>query len=153
MLTALASRIAPRLLWKYRVRKWGAQSGEQELTLLPRQCHRSKLSIDGGASLGTYTMHRLCYSKGCMAFEVRPRQAEALRTLFQGAPVVVEAVGLSSRDGVAELRMTVDDLGRSTLHADNELDAVGTVETIHVPIRTLDSYHLSNVGFIKIDVE
>lgn len=88
-----------------------------------------------------------------MAFEARPQQAEALRTLFHGSPVVVEAVGLSSRDGIAELRMTVDDLGRSTLHTDNTLDAVGTIETLRVPIRTLDSYNLSNVGFIKIDVE
>ena len=153
MLTALASRIAPRLLWKYRVRKWGVESGERELTLLPRLCDRSKLSIDVGASLGTYTMHLLCYSRACMAFEVRPQQAEALRALFEGSPVAVEAVGLSSRDGVAELRMTVDELGRSTLHADNALDAAGKVEAIRVPVRTLDSYDLSNVGFIKIDVE
>ncbi len=121
--------------------------------MLPQLCHRSKVSIDVGASLGTYTMHLLCYSKGCMAFEVRPQQAEALRTLFRGSPVVVEAVGLSNRDGIAELRMTVDDLGRSTLHRDNTLESVGTIETIRVPIRTLDSYDLSNVGFIKIDVE
>ncbi len=153
MLTALAARIAPRLLWRYRIRKWGALSGERELTLLPRLCDRSKLSIDVGASLGTYTMHLLCYSKGCMAFEARPQQAEALRTLFQGSPVVVEAVGLSNRDGIAELRMTVDDLGRSTLHVENALEAVGGIETIRVPIRTLDSYNLSSVGFIKIDVE
>jgi FkbM family methyltransferase len=153
MLSALAARIAPRLLWRYRVRKWGVQSEERELALLPRLCHASKVSVDVGASLGTYTMHLLCYSKACIAFEVRPRQAEALRTLFDGSPVSVEAVGLSSRDGEAELRITVDDLGRSTLHTANALDAVGAIETIRVPIRTLDSYRLTNVGFMKIDVE
>ena len=40
--------------------------------------------------------------------------------------------------------------------ADSNLSALqsgGVVETVKVPMRTLDSYQLSNVGFIKIDVE
>ena len=153
MWSAIAARVAPRLLWKYRVRKWGVASEEPEIALLPSLCQRSKLSIDIGASLGTYTMHMLCYSKGCWAFEVRPQQAAALRVLFEGSPVTVEAVGASSCNGVAELRMATDDLGRSTVHTENTLDAVGAVETLRVALRTLDSYNLSNVGFIKIDVE
>src|SRR5688572_30103102 len=99
MLSGIAARLVPRLLWKYRVRKWRVESEERELALLPSLCDPSKLSIDIGASLGTYTMHMLCYSKGCWAFEVRPDQAAALRTLFKGSPVTVEGVGLSSRDG------------------------------------------------------
>lgn len=153
MWSAITARVPHRLLWKYRVRKWGVDSDERELALLPTLCQRSKLSIDIGASLGTYTMHMLCYSKGCWAFEVRPQQAAALRELFKGSPVTVEAVGVSSSNGVADLRVATGDLGRSTVHTENPLDVVGVVETIRIPLRTLDSYNLSNVGFIKIDVE
>src|SRR5215207_9905017 len=102
MLSTIAARLAPRLLWKYRVRTWGLESGEPELSLLASLCHRSKLSIDIGASLGVYTMHMLCYSKGCWAFEARPQQAGELRTLFKGSPVTIEAVAVSSHNGCAE---------------------------------------------------
>ena len=39
------------------------------------------------------------------------------------------------------------------MHTENPLSTGDTVETIRVPLRTLDSYNLSNIGFIKIDVE
>jgi FkbM family methyltransferase len=72
-----------------------------------------------------------------------------------GLSIRVEAVALSDEEGEARLRMLVDDLGRSTVESGNVLaDEDGSrVSDSWVPKRRLDDYGLSDVGFIKIDVE
>lgn len=153
LIAGILNRVAPRLLWRLRVRRWNVQQTEPEMALLPQVCDRRRISVDVGASLGTYTMHLLCYSKACHAFEARPQQAAALAQLFAGSAVSVEAVALSDRPGTAELRMTPNDLGRSTIHGENPLAGMRDVQVVSVPTRTLDSYGLRDVAFVKIDVE
>lgn len=130
---------------------------EIELKFLPYLTDRTKTSIDVGAAAGIFSAHLLPVSRNCVAFEPRPAQAAELRAMFAsvGAPVRVEPVALSDHSGTVTLRILVEDIGRSTIEADNALkDEDGSERTeIDVPVRRLDDYEFDSVGFIKIDVE
>jgi hypothetical protein len=66
----------------------------------------------------------------------------------------VEAVALSDHTGDAQLRVLVDDTGRSSIEKANPIEQLGVVEVLTVPTRRLDDYHaIEPVGCIKIDVE
>jgi FkbM family methyltransferase len=113
--------------------------------------------VDIGAADGIYSVHLLPVSRDCVAFEPQPAQAADLAAMFKatGAPVRVERVALSDHSGTATLRILVKDLGRSTIENDNRLDDEdGSARSeFQVAMRSLDDYGLSQVGFIKIDVE
>jgi FkbM family methyltransferase len=134
-----------------RVRRWNIGYPDPELRLLPRFCKQT--SVDVGASLGLYTMHMLGYASEVWAFEPRPAQAAQLRSsLGADRRLHIEAVALSDRMGTGRFRACPADAGRSTLEAANPLSGLA-VDEIIVPVRTLDSYQLVDVGCIKIDVE
>ena len=148
--------VAPNYVWRLRAKKWlDSANQEPELTLLPSLCDPGRYSVDVGASMGLYTMHLLGYSAGCVSFEPRSTHAAELRRIFANSrpPVRVEQVGLSDRAGVASMRVVDSDLGRSTIEPANRLEDGDRIHTEEVPIRTLDSFELPAVGFIKIDVE
>jgi len=150
----VARRFAPRLLWRYRVRKWHIAPPEQEVMLLPRLTDRRKLSIDVGAARGDYTAHLIPLSRRVVAFEPTPRFAEALRQQFSDtALVTIEQVALSDRSGFLNMRVPKDSLWRATIDDQNTLAYSTEVETISVAVRALDEYGFRDVGFLKIDVE
>jgi len=149
----LGARLAPRLVWRHRVRSWPIRTGEPESHLLPQLAHRSKLSIDVGAARGNYTAQLVPLSRRVIAFEPVPYFADALRELFADTSVVqIEQVALSDQSGSREMRVT-NDLYRSAIESGNELRHSASVETIPVRVSSLDEYSLHNVGFVKIDVE
>jgi FkbM family methyltransferase len=144
---------APRLLWRLRARSWQTPNQEPELALVPLLAERHLLSIDVGASLGVYTLAMLGHSRAVISFEARVDAAEALRQMYARAPVDVQAVALSDTSGSSSMRVCTTEPGRSTLERRNPLSDRADVEVIPIPVRTLDSYALSGVGLIKIDVE
>jgi FkbM family methyltransferase len=91
------------------------------------------------------------------AFEPLPELALRLSAGFAlDRRVHVHQVALSDRLGTAELRVPGSqdglDWGLGTIEVANSLSGQ-EVRRFRVPMRTLDSYKLRNVGFIKIDVE
>ena len=130
---------------------------EPELRLVPFFCDTGKISVDIGAAWGLFSVHMCKASREVFAFEPRPRQAAELTAMFDSLelPVHVEAVALSSHDGTAQMRMLLDDLGRSTIEEENSLsDEDGsTLAKATVNVRRLDDYDFSDVAFIKLDVE
>lgn len=156
LLVQALSAVAPRMVWRWRAQKWiQGIDNEPEVKLVPLLCRPDAIAVDIGASLGLYTINMLGYSKACYAFEARPDQARQLRELFAGShpPVTVENVAVSDRTGVTSLRMVLNELGRSTIEAANDLDGFDQVQCVEVPTRTLDEYALKSVAMIKIDVE
>ena len=150
---AFAKRLTPRLIWRHRVRSWPISAGESEALLLPMLAKRSKLSIDIGAARGSYTALLVPLSRRVIAFEPVPRFAEELRKLFSDTAIVqIEQVALSDQSGLRDLRIPGDS-SRSTIEDGNRLRYCANFETIAVKISSLDEYSLSDVGFIKIDVE
>jgi FkbM family methyltransferase len=69
--------------------------------------------------------------------------------------VRVEPFALSNQEDEAQLRILTQDLGRSTIEDANPLADPDRSPTtvLRVQRRTLDSYKLDAVGFMKIDVE
>ena len=151
--TRFGERLAPRLVWRHRARRWPISTDEPESLLLPRLAHRSKLSIDVGAARGNYTALLIPLSRRVIAFEPVPYFAARLREMFADTAVVrIEQVALSDQSGSRELRVT-EDLYRSAIESTNELRYSAIVDVIPVTVRSLDEYAFRNVGFIKIDVE
>jgi FkbM family methyltransferase len=142
--------------WRYYVRKRGL--AEPELALLPTLCSRNGTSVDVGANIGLYTCPLIARSARCIAFEPLPAMAKLLRRAFgrDGGRFQLEQVALSDRCGSAELRMPKGGPGYSTMESANVLE--GKVDTtrvlrFQVETRRLDDYALTDVRFVKIDVE
>jgi FkbM family methyltransferase len=151
-------KACPWLYW--RLKLWNHQKTtkhENELRLLPALARPELVSIDIGASGGIYSLALLPYSNSIVAFEPRIEGVcdliEMTRVLH--LPIQVETIALSNREGKAEMRILLRDLGRSTIAPENNLlDPDGSpTQSTWVAKKTLDSYRLSKVGFIKIDVE
>ena len=156
----LVRNAAKRLLpapWYWRVLAWRIGYFDLELRLLRHLCDPSKVSIDIGASIGSYTVHLLNHSSKCYAFEPRPDAAAYLvdRLAAGSHPRLrVETVALSDHTGYAQLRVLVGDTGRSSIEQANPVERLGAVKELCVPTQRLDDYDgLEPVGCIKIDVE
>jgi FkbM family methyltransferase len=130
---------------------------EIEWSVAPFLCDRNKISLDIGADHGGYARLICNHSKKCIAFEARPDQAAMIRgsATARSLPISVESVALSDSEGFAKMRVLTRDPGRGTIEPLNSLtDPDGSPETsLTVPKKCLDSYGLTDVGFIKIDVE
>jgi len=154
MLSQLATRVAPRLVWTWRIKSWGIDPGEPESALLPTLASKSRLSIDVGAADGKYTAMLVPLSRRVVAFEPTPGALATLRTVFSATPIVViEPVALSNESGVTTMRFVPDHFWRSTLERGNALKYAAGVSELSVTMRRLDDYDFQGVGFIKIDVE
>src|SRR5712691_7165042 len=145
--------IAPRLLWRYRIRRWDIDTGEPEERLLAQLCRRSLCTIDVGAANGTYTAHSLVRSSRVIAFEPRPEAALHLRNMFGTRLVLVEEVALSDADGEIAMKIPVRGPMLATIEEMNTLQSAPLDRSVTVKTRRLDSYKFASVGFIKIDVE
>ena len=153
-----ALRACPWLYW--RLKLWNHQrttKHEIELRLVPALARPDLDSIDIGASGGTYTLALLPYSNRILSFEPRKDGVRELIEMTQvlHLPIQVETIALSNREGKVEMRMLLRDLGRSTIAPENVLfdPDKSPEQRVLVTKKTLDSYGLSGVGFIKIDVE
>jgi FkbM family methyltransferase len=118
-------------------------------------CHSDKIFLDIGAHTGTYTLSlaRLC--KTVYAFEPQRMTYYALcggiaMSNAQNVLAVHCGLGSSEQAGKKTLHIVSHDGGGSTIHHDPHQSVLRTEEIV---IRTLDSYHLSDIGFMKLDVE
>jgi FkbM family methyltransferase len=109
------------------------------------------VAIDVGANHGIYSYALARLGRPVEAFEPQPWCASTLRA-WAGDRVHVHEIGLSDVEGAFDLHLPVVGGVRSTGYATfGELD--GPVETISVPVKTLDDFAFEGVTFIKIDVE
>lgn len=116
--------------------------GSELSALVPK----GTLAIDAGANVGVYAYWMARAASGVVAFEPQPLLAERLEA--SGIKnLIVRNVALSDSEGTAELHVP-------RAHGEASLRTLDVaVDTFRVPLRTLDSFQLSDVGFIKVDVE
>lgn len=130
-------------------------SGEPEVTQLDTFIRSDGISLDIGAAYGLYSWHLSRLTKGCIAFEANPESAAVLMKRLPG--VVVHSVALSSKNGVTKLRIpkmgALELTGYATVEDKYNLDHFQESRELEVLMRTIDSFNLNNVCFIKIDVE
>lgn len=145
-------RVAPRAVYRYDL--WKIAKREPETRRLREWCRKDRISIDAGAHRGVYSCYMLPHSAAVLAFEPLPSMQEQLRQYF-GDRIQLYPVALSDSDGQASLRLPRGLSSCATIDTHNPLDGLDRrpIDTIAVATRRLDSYHFTNVGFIKIDVE
>jgi FkbM family methyltransferase len=127
-------------------------NGEPELRLLKVLVDPRRKAIDAGANIGTYSYFLRKYATAVYAYEPNPELAATLRAAMP--KVTVRQVALSDRPAELVFSVPVDSEGRPC----HELGSVaqefsGQVRQFPVQCITIDSEVLSDVGFIKIDVE
>ncbi|WP_231615781.1 FkbM family methyltransferase [Novipirellula artificiosorum] len=150
-------KLFPRRFWRYKFNSFLTSSSKDELRIVSLLCEPNKTSVDIGADAGVFSANMLQVSRNVIAFEPRPAQADELKAMFTsvGASVRVEQVALSDHEGTSEMRVLINDQGRSTIESENRLDDEDNSPRtkLVVNLRRLDDYALDSVGCIKIDVE
>ncbi|PIE18264.1 MAG: methyltransferase [Proteobacteria bacterium] len=146
-------RIDPVRFWRWEHRRRGSKM-EVELNLIPFFCARGRPMVDVGANTGVYVSLCQPYVERSFAFEPVPKLASLLRRALSRRPVEVHQVAVSDANATATLRLPRGHSSVSTIADTNRLEAVAErVDEVEVRTRTLDSYELDDVGFVKIDVE
>ena len=116
-------------------------------------CSREKVFLDIGAHSGTYSISLADYSESVHSFEPQKMTYYSLCggvALSGKKNITCHQVGLGSQEQVGKqtLNIVSNDGGGSSLHATNGILRQETIE-----VRTLDEFHIDNIGFIKMDVE
>lgn len=144
--------IAPLAYWRARHALRGFE--EPEIALLPSLCRPGTTVVDVGGNFGMYTYWLVRLSARCVVFEPIPALAQALSAGF-GERVEVHNVALSAERGSAELVVPRVSPGLSTIEPRNPLGSGrdDLSARLRVETRPLDDFGLSNVSFLKIDVE
>lgn len=149
ILRGVAEAIAPGLLHRRRIRRLTRR--EADLQLLPLLANRQSISVDVGANMGLYVDHLVGLSRQVVAFEPVPEMHATLARYYPH--IRLENIALSDENGEAAIRMPHGLTALATLESSNQFSLPVETVTFHVSKRTLDSYDLEGVGFIKIDVE
>ncbi|MFQ3612603.1 MAG: FkbM family methyltransferase [Cyanobacteriota bacterium] len=130
-------------------------SSEPEITQLQKIIRSDGIALDVGAAYGLYSWHLSRLTKECIAFEANPESAAVLTKRLPG--MVIHAIALSSSCGTTKLRIpkmgSLELTGFSTIEPRNTLERFDECRELEIPMRTIDSFNLDNVCFIKIDVE
>ena len=116
-------------------------------------CSKNKIFLDIGAHTGTYSISLSLHSKEVYSFEPQKMTYYALCgsvALSNRENITCLNVGLGSEEQVGKKTLNIisNDGGGSTIHETNNV-----LRKEEINIQTLDSYELSNIGFIKMDVE
>jgi FkbM family methyltransferase len=151
-LKQVAESLFPKAMYAKRFRSWVMV--EPELPLLPALCRKEAVAVDIGANEGFFAHHLLPLARSVVAFEPLPQMLARLRENYAGK-VAIHGVILSDREGQAELKYPAGGYMSATIAESNlaALESGRDIETVVAPMRTLDSFNLTNVGFVKIDVE
>ena len=139
----------------YYRRRIADETGEPELALISELIRRGGIAVDVGANHGFYAFALSRFAGRVMAFEPNPDYALFARWMLRGR-AGVHQFALSNRSGRATFQVPVSRDG-IVLHFSGSLTGdfseFPKVQAYDVELRTLDSFDLSDVSFIKIDVE
>lgn len=116
-------------------------------------CDKNKNMLDIGAHSGTYTISLAEKCKHVYAFEPQKQTFYALCgsvALSNMKNVTCISYGLGSTDQIGKQTLNIisADGGGSSLHINGTI-----LQKEEIEVRTLDSFEIDNIGFIKMDVE
>lgn len=130
------------------------RKGEAELRILPFLIDPRRTAVDAGANKGVYTYWLERLAAHVHAYEPNPKMFKVLKSGV-GARASVHPAALSDQNGTFNLRIpktargTYSNQGGSLNH-----QKVGQhYGEVAVATHRLDDQKISNIGFIKIDVE
>ena len=132
-----------------------ARAGEPELSVLDTLMRRGGTAVDVGANQGFFAYALAQVADRVVAFEPNPDYALFARVMLRGR-ARVHRLALSDKPGRATFYVPLADDGM-VLHLAGSLKRTHAQfarnRTYEVEVRTLDSFGLTDVRFIKVDVE
>lgn len=152
----LGYRLMPMRLYAAIRARRNLKRYEPELGVLPLLVDPARTCVDAGANRGTYTYFLSRLARHVYAYEPNPAMRWILKRSV-GKNVSVSDMALSDRSGEAKFAVP-----RSKTKCRNnagslevEMIAESSDDLVVLPVRTgrLDDQGVTNVGFIKIDVE
>src|SRR6202161_2114451 len=151
-LKQVAENLFPKTMYARRFHTW--VKVEPELPLLPALCRKDAVALDIGANEGFFAHHLLPLAKSVIAFEPLPQMLARLKGNY-AAKMEIHGVIISDKEGGGELKYPAGGYMSATVAESNSaaLESGRVIETVVASMRTLDSFNLTNVGFVKIDVE
>jgi FkbM family methyltransferase len=132
-----------------------ARAGEPELAVLAKLMRRGGTAVDVGANQGFFAYALSELAERVVAFEPNPDYALFARVMLRGR-AEVHRLALADKPGRAAFRVPIDHDGTVLHFAGSLKDAHSQFpryRTYEVEVRTLDSFGLTDVRFIKVDVE
>ena len=119
-------------------------------------CSIDKNMLDIGAHTGTYSISLAHLCNKVYAFEPQQMTYYALcgsvaLSNIKNINCIKYGLGSENQVGIQTLNIVSDDGGGSTLHTHTHSNNILQTETIEV--KTLDSFNITNINFIKMDVE
>ncbi|UWZ85560.1 FkbM family methyltransferase [Occallatibacter riparius] len=144
----------PRL-WMETKLRFERSGFEPEFWMIPLVCTNRQDAIDIGANMGEFSFLMSKTARQVIAFEPNADLKPYLQRLLS-SNCRIETIALSSGSGTASLRIESHDSGGATIEEKNPLGWVENGQDVSsrtIQKRTLDSYDLNNISFIKIDVE
>jgi len=137
---------------KYQAQR-ASRKGEQELGLLRFLVPGNRNAIDGGAHKGIYSYYLSKICNQVYAYEPNPTMYAYLKSAVPENVVTYET---ALSDYVGKSQFSVPTSPGRYHHTQGSLMGVtgstGAVQ-IDVDVKTIDSYKLDDVGFIKLDLE
>ena len=122
-------------------------------------CNKNKIMLDIGAHSGTYSIALSSYNKCIYAFEPQKMTYYALcgsiaLSNIRNVNCINFGLGSQEQVGIKDLYIVSNDGGGSTVICNtNTTNNIPILDTEKIEIRTLDSFTIENIGFIKMDVE
>lgn len=118
-------------------------------------CNPNSVFLDIGAHTGTYSISLAKYCKQVYSFEPQEMTFYALcgsvaLSGIRNIKCINAGLGAPGQVGPQTLKIISPDGGGSTLHASTITKVLAEEE---IQIKTLDDYGITNVSFIKMDVE
>lgn len=156
-LKRLSHQLVPPRLLKHQIALRNWRRGEPEIRVLKTLVPPDRGAIDVGAYLGAYTYFLARLSPRVHAFEPQPECFRFLSSAYS-VPVHIHQCALSNQEGtigMTHANDTIPNQGASLVSGEksaaHEFDP--STDILEVEVKKLDSFDLSNIGFIKIDAE
>lgn len=105
--------------------------------------HNNRVAVDIGAHVGYWSQRLVLDFDAVVAFEAHSEHAQCLAVNVFNNRCTIHTVALSDHQGTVNFSPAIANSGMSRV----------TDSGITIPCATLDSYGLTNVDLIKIDVE
>jgi FkbM family methyltransferase len=151
---SMAMLLPPAWFYRRRIAE-ETRLGEPELAILAELMPRGGTAVDVGANQGVFAYALAAHAERVVAFEPNPDYARFARWMLRGRAQVHQAA-LSDKPGRATFHVPLADDGM-VLHLAGSLKRTHSQfarnRTYEVEVRTLDSFGLADVRFIKVDVE
>ena len=133
--------------------RWGANYEQKQFKDTMKHISERGVALDCGGHVGIWSKRLSYLFDTVIAFEPIPKHIECYKKNCTESNITLNECALSDEETIMDMKMgTGRNTGRSTLEYKSNL-VKGDNEIIQIQTKTLDSFKLPKVDFMKIDVE